>query len=116
MKADVKLLSELREKYNHEFKAGEIQFRSFHDLLWQIAINGMLDDENEPCLFHVNAGADYGNEMVIARASGGYIKTGVYFVKNVYGECCDLAEDINEVFFQIDIDEQMELMSKSMFA
>lgn len=114
MKSDTNWLSNLKKEYNHNFKSGGILFRSFHDLLWQIAINGMLEDEKDPVIFHVDVTAKNGNELILAFSSGGYKKTGVYFVNEDYSKCCDIAEEINEKFFQIDKDEQMELMAKSM--
>lgn len=117
MKGDAKLCSDIRKEYNEHFKTGKIQYRSFHDLLWQIAINGMLDNEdNEPVSFHVDVTGKFGNQLVLAYSSGGYKNTGVYFVSSNYNECCDIAEKINERFFKIDKEEQMRLINKSMFS
>lgn len=114
MKNDAKWLSSLDKKYSKAFNSGDLQYRSFHDLLWQIAINGMLDDEKEPVVFTVNVRGDFGNELVLAYSSGGYKSTGVYFISNNYSDCYDLSEEINSYFFQIDKKEQMQLISKSM--
>lgn len=114
MKADIKILSNLRENFNAHFKTGEMPFRSFHDVLWQIAINGMLDDEKEPVIFSVNVMGEHGNELVLAFASGGFKGTGVYFVNDNYNKCSDIAEEITSLFFQIDKEEQMKCMSRSM--
>lgn len=111
MKNDIKFLSELRKQYGGKF---ESEHRSLHDLLWQIAINGMLDMAKEPVLFHVNVCGEFGNELVLAFTSGGYNSTGVYFKEGRYDICCDIAEELNSLFFQIDKDEQVKFISKSM--
>lgn len=114
MKSDMKLCSDIRKKYNEHFKTGGIQYRSFHDLLWQISVNRILESEKEPVLFHVDVTGAYGNQLILAHSSGGYKNTGVYFVSEKYGECCDISEELNEIFFQIDKDEQVKLIGKSM--
>lgn len=94
MKKDLK---KIREKFNQHFNP---KTRSIHDLLWQINNNGMLDSEKEPVIFHVDV-TNEGNEVVLAFYSGGYKQTGVFFIENDYRKCCDIIEELNEVFFDI---------------
>ena len=114
MKADVKLCSDLRAKYNNYFKTGEVFLRSFHDLLWQIAVNRCFKTVECPIIFHINAAVEHGNELVLAFESGGYRNTGVYFIDSNYDNCIDIAEELNELFFKVDKKDQMIIMRKSM--
>lgn len=111
MKRSANDLAEIREKFNGNFKS---EFRSFHDLLWQIAINGMLDNEEEPVIFHLDVTGNSGNELVLAFQSGGFKRTGVFFIEGNYDECSKVVEEINEMFFEVDHDSQMRIISKSM--
>lgn len=114
MKRETADLAQIREKFNHNFKTGKIEFRSFHDLLWQIAINGMLDDEKEPVIFHLDVTGENGNELVLAFQSGGFKRTGVFFIEGDYNKCSDVLEEINEMFFEFNRDTQMSIIGKSM--
>jgi hypothetical protein len=105
------ICSELRKEYFDHFKTGEPQYRSFHDLLWQIHVNKMTEDSL--VLFHVNVEPD-GNKLVIAYESGGYKNTGVVFTSENYNECCDIVEKINERFFGYDTKEQSKIIAVSM--
>ncbi len=111
MKQDATLCLELRRKYLSYFNQ---EHRSFHDLLWQIAINGMLEDEKRHVIFHVDVTPE-GNQLVLAYESGGYKNTGVYFISENYNDCCNIVEQINEEFFQIDKDRQVKIIGQSMF-
>lgn len=112
MKSDVKLVNQLTKEYGQYFKTGV--FRGFNDLLRQIAVYRVLENEKEPVIFHVNVMGEHGNEMVLAYSTGGYKPTGIYFIDNNYNTCQDIAEELNEVFFQVDKEEQMKIISKSM--
>ena len=113
MKADANTVSELYKKFKDYFKADPLEYRSLHDLLWQIAVNRVLEDEKDPIIFHPNVTAR-GNEMVLAYASGGYKSTGVFFTSDNWSDCHDVATEINSLFFQIDDMEQRKIMVKSM--
>lgn len=105
-------LSELRKKHLNDFKMGEVQYRSFHDLLWQIRVNGA--HENEEITFTVDVMGQFGNQLIIATDKGGYYNTGVYFVNENSNDCEKIAESISLEFFGITEEEHNHRISKSM--
>jgi hypothetical protein len=114
LKDKMDICSKLRSEYNHNFKSDPLITRSFHDLLWQINVNGMLDTEEKPVLFHVDVLGEHGTELILAYSSGGFKRTSVYFVSDDYNHCSDIAEELNEKFFGFDEPTQMRLISLSM--
>lgn len=102
---------ELNEAYKKFNKLFRIDTRSFHDLLWQIIVNETF--KGRVFCLHVVVEED-GNHLVVAFASGGYQKTGVYFNDVDYNKCCDIVEGINEAAFKLSIEDTNLIVSNSM--
>lgn len=112
--AEATRLQKATQKLNMIFKENEEYFiASFHNLLWQILVNGSLD--KEMCVFHpvVTEGGLW--EVVLANIQGGYNHTGCYFKPGTtYNEACDRLDILNVDVFGLELEAAAKVMDKSM--
>ena len=104
----LELVREIEKKYGELFQKN---ITSFNNLIWQVVVNEVHKDKK---IVFTAVYTDGGLELVLAHPDGGYIPTGVYFLKGDYNEGSDIADDISMIVFKIDSKEVFVRQARSM--